>query len=394
MSGYGPTLLASIGFGAVIPLISLSALHLGASVGMAAFITSLLGFGQLAGDLPAGALAARIGEKWAMVLACLLDATALLAIFLSHSLLALGIAVFADGITGAVFGLARQTYLTEAIPSRFRARALSSLGGVFRIGFFVGPLIGALIIDASSLRTAFLFACVMSLTAALVTGFLPDLPENSPRLVAARAAASPGASPHTPHTSTWQVLAAHQKVLLTQGFGVMTLMIVRSARQAIIPLWCAANGLSPTATSLIFAISMGFDVLLFFPGGAIMDRFGRWWVVVPSMTVMGVGLILLALTHGAVTIALVAALLGVGNGVSSGIVMTLGSDASPDVGRPQFLAGWRLFGDLGNSLGPIVISAVTVFAPLAAAAVTLGLTSWAGAAWLGRWVPRAGRRPV
>ncbi|HSN43373.1 MAG TPA: MFS transporter, partial [Propionibacteriaceae bacterium] len=47
VSGYGPTLLASIGFGAVIPLVALAARDLGATVGQAAFVTALLGIGQL-----------------------------------------------------------------------------------------------------------------------------------------------------------------------------------------------------------------------------------------------------------------------------------------------------------------------------------------------------------
>jgi len=41
-------------------------------------------------------------------------------------------------------------------------------------------------------------------------------------------------------------------------------------------LWCHANGLSPATTDLIYAWSMAADVLLFLPGGALMDRFGRW----------------------------------------------------------------------------------------------------------------------
>ena len=381
MSGYGPTLLSSIGYGAVIPLIAVIALREGASVGTAAFVTALLGIGQVVGDLPAGWIAARLGDRRAMVGACLLDAAALTGMFLSGSLVTLSVAVFIDGLAGAVFGLARQTYLTEAIPLRFRARALSSLGGVFRIGFFVGPLIGAAIVSGGSLRSAFAFAACMSLTAAVVTWALPDV-EQAEHL-----------HPVAHRVSLRGVVAEHKFVFATQGVGVLVLMAVRSARQAIIPLWCESNGLSAASTSLIFALSMGFDVLLFFPGGWIMDRFGRWWVTVPAMIVLGLGLALLPLTHVAWTIAMVSALLGIGNGTSSGIVMTLGSDASPAVGRPQFLSVWRLFGDAGNSSGPLVITLVTVAAPLAAASVALGAISWAGAAWLARWVPGGpGRR--
>jgi MFS family permease len=53
------------------------------------------------------------------------------------------VGIFMVGMAAAVFGLARQSYLTEAVPFHFRARALSTLGGVMRIGLFIGPFLGA-----------------------------------------------------------------------------------------------------------------------------------------------------------------------------------------------------------------------------------------------------------
>ena len=85
ITAYGPTILIAVGQGAILPLVALSARALGASVGMAAFIVALIGIGQLVGDLPAGALAARIGEKRALITACALDAVALLGAFLAES---------------------------------------------------------------------------------------------------------------------------------------------------------------------------------------------------------------------------------------------------------------------------------------------------------------------
>ena len=40
---YGPTLLVSIGAGAILPLVALSARDLGASVGIAALVVAMLG---------------------------------------------------------------------------------------------------------------------------------------------------------------------------------------------------------------------------------------------------------------------------------------------------------------------------------------------------------------
>jgi MFS family permease len=377
ITAYGPTLLVSIGQGAILPLVALSARALGASVATAAFVVALIGIGQLVGDLPAGALAARIGEKRALIGACVLDAFALLGAFLARSLVLLAVAMVITGLAAAVFGLARHAYLTEAIPIRMRARALSTLGGTFRIGLFVGPFIAAAILTRWSIGAAYAFAAAMNIAAAILTAFLPEVTGHRRRTSLSGRR----------QRAVIQVLAEHRRILLTLGIGVLVIQAARATRQTIVPLWAESIGVNAAATSVIFGISAGVDMLLFYPGGAIMDRFGRVYVAAPSMIVLGLGFLLLPLTSGPTTVGLVAALMGLGNGISSGVVLTLGADASPPQDRAQFLSGWRLCSDLGNAAGPLLISVVSALATLAAAAVTMGLITWAGSAWLIKWVP-------
>jgi len=377
VSAYGPTLLASLGFGAVVPMLALQAIALGASGAVAAFVAALVGIGQVVGDLPAGVVAARLGERRALAAACVVDAGLLTAAFFTHQLWLFALLVFAHGMTGSVVGLARQTYLTVAVPAQWRARAMSSLGGVMRVGYLIGPLLGALIIHRHGIAAAFLLAGGMSLAAGVVTLLMPDTPRQTDAVGDDRA-------------SMWAVLRAHRHALLTIGWGVAALMLVRTARQVFIPLWCDAHGIAPAATNLIFAVSMAAEVVLFFPGGIITDRLGRWWASVPTLVIMGAAFAVLPLCHTALTIAALSGLLGIGNGVSSGIVMTLGADLSPDFGRPQFLAGWRVFGDVGAATGPLIISVVTALASLSASALALGVIGWLGAVQLSRLLPRHG----
>ena len=98
-----------------------------------------------------------------------------------------------------MFSLARQAYLTEAIPFRWRARALSTLGGTLRIGLFIGPFVAAVIVSRWTIGAAYGFAAVMSLAAAVLTAFLPDVTRAPPDPTRASGQRAPfGASPSWP----------------------------------------------------------------------------------------------------------------------------------------------------------------------------------------------------
>ena len=71
-------------------------------------------------------------------------------------------------------------------------------------------------------------------------------------------------------------------------------------------------------------------------------------------------------------------LIGFGNGLGSGIVMTLGADFSPDVGRAQFLGAWRVCGDIGTAGGPLLASAAIFAISLAGASLMMGAVGIVG----------------
>ena len=167
LPAYGPTALGSIGTGAVLPVVVLSARALGAEVSVAAFLLSLIWIGQLVSDLPAGALAARIGERNALVVACGVEALGMVGCALAPNLVVLGVSLSLLGVASSIFGLARQAYLTEVVPVDLRARALSTLGGVNRIGIFIGPFVGALVVAHWGVSAAYVVGFVSSSAALL-----------------------------------------------------------------------------------------------------------------------------------------------------------------------------------------------------------------------------------
>jgi MFS family permease len=183
------------------------------------------------------------------------------------------------------------------------------------------------------------------------------------------------------------VIRDHMPVLRTLGVGALLVGAVRASRQVVIPLWALHIGLDPRTTSIIFGLSGAVDMLLFYPAGSVMDRLGRKWVAVPSMFVLGLAHLVLPLTHSVVTLTAVALLMGVGNGLGAGVIMTLGADASPPVGRAQFLGAFRLFADTGNGAGPLLLAGATAVLGLGPAIVLMAGTGWAAATAMHRWIP-------
>lgn len=374
---YLPSAVSSTGHGAMMPILAIHAAQLGAGAAVAAFVVALLGIGQLANSLPSGALVARLGERRTLIISGLVDAVAMVCVFLFPSVWLLCVCVFVSGMSWTAFLLARQGFLIDAVPVSHRARGMALLGGSMRIGILVGPLLGALLIHLFEVRAVFLLSAAASLLSVLIVMRMPDFGR-----------ADRAGAPRLPvHTVLWR----HRRVLLTLGVAVVIIGASRSVRTGLLPLWADHVGIDAAVVSLLFAGAATIDILLTLPGGWLLDTKGRRMVAIPVVLAVGVGCLLLPLAHTPLTVGAVMALVALGNGLGSGIVMTLGADAAPAEGRAQFLGGWRLCGDIGNTGGPLLVSAVAAVAPLAAAPILIGVLALAGTIWVGYWTGVADR---
>jgi len=166
---------------------------------------------------------------------------------LAPSVGVLAASVLLIGVAGAVFGLARQAYLTEAVPVAMRARALSTLGGVNRIGLFVGPFVGAVVVARWGISAAYVVGMLASAAAFVLLLLVRDI--TAGERVAQRA---------TPRRPVGAVLREQRGTLATLGVGAMFIAAARSCRTALVPLWAEAIGLDTARLRLAaFAVSIG-----------------------------------------------------------------------------------------------------------------------------------------
>ncbi len=132
-----PAAIFGIGQGAAAPIMAVTARDLGASVAVAGLIVALGGLGAVLGDLPAGRIVSRFGERRSIIGGSSLGATGVVICLLAQTPWMLGIGALLTGLANAVWGLARQSYLAETVPLGLRARAMSSFAAMWRLGFFL-----------------------------------------------------------------------------------------------------------------------------------------------------------------------------------------------------------------------------------------------------------------
>lgn len=388
-----PTLAFSIGEGAIIPIIPIVAHNLGAQLAIAGLIAAMITIGQLFGDIPSGWIISRIGERAAMIYAALLSIAGLALAMSSPNPWVLGAAVFLIGLSTAVFVLARHAFMTSFVPIAFRARALSTLGGTFRLGIFIGPFAAAAVIHLTgSAQSAFWVHVGGCLVAAALLIFLKD-PEATFKPKRTASGKLEGEELlEAESRGLFRTIAAYRTVLARLGTGAALVGAMRASRQVVVPLWAVSIGISDADTALIIGIAGGLDFALFYTTGQIMDRWGRMWTALPSMVGLGAGHLMLSFTHdlpGTVTwFIAITMVLAIANGFGSGLLMTLGADLADKRNPAPFLGAWRFTADVGGATAPLAISGLTALVSLSFATGVVGVLGLVGAGILWRYLPR------
>ena len=369
---YLPAFLLGIPAQASLVLLPLYILHLGESAAAAAAIVGVRALGMMFMDIPAGMLAARFGDKVLMLGAVAAIALSHLAFALSGELWILYVIAFFYGAGGSSFLLGRMSYLTDTLSASARGRAIAMIAGSMRISALVGPALGAILAQRVSYEAAFYVGAILATSSWFCVKHYANDEQQQQEYV--------------PFSKVVQIGRDYSSVFLTAGTGAVLFMLLRSARTVMVPLVGSSLSLDTETIGLIVSISAAVDVVMFYPAGLIMDKYGRRATAVPSSILFTLALASLAMADNYVTLLSVAVFLGFANGLSTGIVMALGTDLAPPTSRAGFLGIWRLLTDFGTSAGPMAVGAIVTTAPLSAAALSISAVGALGCVVVYRYV--------
>ncbi len=382
---YVPAFFIAITWGIREPILPLYVREFGASYSLVGLVLSGEAIGMLMADLPSGIVMRWLGQKRTMMSGLVLTVLAVLALFWARSIFELLLFRILGGVGFSLYGVARHAYVAEQILLGQRGRSVALLGGIFRIGRFVGPAIGGFVATSFSLRTPFLAMALLSGIALLVVMlFLPASPSTDPVDLQ-------NFKDYLKRLRT--VVASNGRVLAPVGAGQMLAQMVRTGPRILFPLYGAdILGLDVASIGNVISIGAAVDMTLFYPTGMIMDRFGRKFAIIPSFLLQGLGMMSIPLTQSFAGLAFIAGLIGFGNGLSSGTMLTLGADLAPADSRGEFLGMWRLIGDTGRTVGPLIGGAIASWLALPIAALVMGSSGVLSSLIFATLVPETNKR--
>lgn len=330
--------------GSVLLMIPLFALEMGANPAVAALVFAMRGLGNMVMDVPAGYFTARLGDKKTMLMGVAVMAVVGFLASQCRSVWQLALIAFCFGGAMATWILARLAHITEAVHISQRGKAIATMAGLQRFGNLIGPVCSGFVADQFGFSYVFVGIGLAALMAVVFVVI------NVKRNKKGHSKDSPGIFALIPH-----ILSRHGKIFATAGVAILLLTVLRAGRQLLIPLWGESIGLDTADIGLVVGLAASIDLLMFIPVGYIMDNWGRKYSAISCLGILALALYLIPFSDDFVTLSLASMLAGFGNGLGSGINMTLGADFAPEHARGEFLGVWRLVGDAGSFAGPVVM---------------------------------------
>ena len=379
---YLPSVIYAVGSGAVNPVLALAALAIGFDHAGSSAVVGVFGMVGIVLSPPVGRFITRIGDRAALIAGSFISlaalAVSLWALWYGASGPARAVyvtAVVLLSLGANIWSLARQAYIAESIPGSYRARAMSTLGGMVRLGVLVGPLAATAVLAVYAVNAVFVVEVVTVLISlALVVAFVVPEPSVDTRVLEGDdAAAAQFSFDATKRSSNFATVV--------MGVGLNALTVLRANRNVIVPLWGTFLGLPARFITATFAVTALLDASMFFISGILMDKRGRLWALMPSLIIMPAAIAVMVLWQSVPGFVLGAALLGFGNGFGSGIVMTIGADLAPATNKASFFGVWQAIVAIGTASGPFIVSGLTAAISLAAGMWATVIIGVAGTAW-------------
>jgi len=355
-----------LGFGSIVPALALYARSFGVAQSAIGLAIAVYGLARFLLAVPAGQLSDRLGRRTTLAVGGGLSAIGNALCALAPTYAAFVGARFVAGAGAALVLTTGLIVLADISTPANRGRMMSVYQGVFIFAVGIGPFPGGLLASRWGLAAPFVAYAATSVVASAVAWLA--VPETRVPLQV-----DEPASADVPFRAQVRLLTTHRGFLLVSLIAFVNAVARTGALFNIIPI-LARDRLALDTDRIGFGLALASVVglVLAYPAGVLVDRYGRKIVIVPATITSGLSLVvfLLAPTYGWFLAG--CAVWSVAMGISGAAPSAYAADTAPASMTAAALGTYRMLADLGYVVGPIALG---LAADLAGADLALGLTA-------------------
>lgn len=346
-----------LGFGAIVPVIPLYAQQFGVSQSAIGLTIAIYGLSRFLVNVPAAHLADRHGRRNTLAIGGLITVIGTILCALSPNYVFFLIARFIAGAGAAFVLTGGQIVLADISSNHNRGRVMSIYQGVFLVSVGAGAFPGGWLAERMTLATPFWVAAGLAGLVSLLAWF--RVPET--RRIATHTDALSATAPALPLTSRQQlaVVASSPGFVLISLVGFATVAARTGALFNVIPVLADQRiGLGAGQIGLGLGLVSIVGLLLVYPSGLLVDRFGRKAIIVPSMIISSAGMVVFGAATSFELYLLASLVWSAASGISGASPAAYAADIAPRGMAASAMGTFRAISDSGYVVGPLALGAL------------------------------------
>jgi len=355
-----------LGFGSIVPVVPLYASDFGVSKSAIGATIAIYGLARFLFNVPAGQIADQFGRRSTFAIggATTVVGNALCALAPDYSIFLA--ARFVAGAGAAMVLTGGQIVLADIASPENRGRVMAVYQGVFLVSVGAGAFPGGLLAEHYGLAAPFVANASLAAIVTILAWWVVPETRNLRHIAGAVAMALP------PLGQQLRLITATPGFLLISLVSFTSFFARTGALFTVIPI-LAQERMGLAAGQIGFGLGMIslLGLLLAYPSGVLVDRFGRKTVIVPSTLLTAAAMLLFSGANGFTWFVVSCIVWSAASGISGAAPAAYAADMAPAGMNAAALSGYRMLADLGYVVGPLSLGIVADLAsPTAALWVT------------------------
>jgi len=336
---FASALIENTAFGLIIPFLTL---YMQNELEIEQVLIGVVLMGYTLSGIPAmivgGFLADRIGRRTVLLMSLGMMSLTILLYFYAFNFYTMFAVALADSFVGSMYMPAANAMIADVIPPPQRPKAFSMLRIGWNVGIVFGPVVGAAIVAAYSIKILFIFGAGILFSAFIMN--LIYIPETKPK--------------DTGEEVTFKkvVAVASDKPFLLLCILTAVFFFYFSQWISVLPIYSTGElGLKEYSFGLLFAVSAIMVVLFQIPVTSRTERYRRSATLLLGQGIgaLGFGLIFLAWDFYSLLACII--VITVGELFYMSIVGTIIADMSPESRRGIYMGFSGFVQTLGQGIG-------------------------------------------